>query len=126
MANLTGITLNFDNNTTQTINVGPQKTTIRTPFGLVDLTGSQPMAPTGVEVADNPGNYDNTSFDPLLYVLPRFWNSQEINQRMWADWFVLGDRDNALDYMAKTLGKPLNMNRLSQNQRKRLNIERLD
>ena len=40
MATLIAINLLFDNGTSQTIQVGPQQTTIKTPFGVVNLTES--------------------------------------------------------------------------------------
>lgn len=124
MPALIAINLLFDNGTSQTVQVGPQATSIKTPFGVVDLTGSQNKAPTGVEVADNPGTYDGTSFDPTLYIPPRFWNGEITGiYATWADWFK-ADRNEALDYLQNKgiLGKPLNLNRLGEGQKKRMGL----
>ena len=123
MATLIAINLLFDNGTSQTIQVGPQQTTIKTPFGVVNLTESQPLAPTGVDIADNPGKYDGTSFDPTIYALPRMWNGNVVNQNIWAEWYK-ADPVQAMDYLANKgiLGKPMNLSRLSDSQKKRMGI----
>lgn len=70
MPQLTKITLGFDDNTQQEISVGPQATTVETPFGVVSLSGGQPEPPKPAEIAANPGRFDGTLYDPTIGTNP--------------------------------------------------------
>lgn len=125
MPALTKITLTFDNGLTQDIAIGPQATKITTPFGIVDLTASVPKAPTGPEVAANPGEYDGTANDPTMTMAPTFWDGAFVPpappKHTMADLFRL-DPDLARAVWAANLRAPLDESRLSTAQKRRMGL----
>lgn len=125
MANLKSVVLEFENGTQQVINVNAP-TMIQTPFGSIDLSAPPIHAVTPDMIASNPGQYENTQFDPTLEGLPTFWNDSNGDQQMlgsygtWAN-FYKANPDKALEFFKYShAGHDLNMNNLSDRQRQRL------
>lgn len=128
---LVSISLNFSNGTVQTITVGPQATSIKTPFGLINLAAQAPVAPTRDQIADNPGKYDGTGFDPTLGGVPMSFfveSKQELELtgtfRNWGEWYKASPVSATL-YISQPgiLGKSLNLANLSAGQKARMGIK---
>lgn len=128
MPSVNKLTLSFDNGTTQDIQVGPQQTTIQTPFGQVELGVIKPKAPTGAEFAANPGKYANTSFDRTLASIPSLWDDG-VNEPWhlttymnWADWYK-SNPTLAIQYLKENLKADLNFSNLDPSQKQRMGIQ---
>jgi hypothetical protein len=121
---LVGIQLMFaDGNggfTIQTLSVGPQSTTIQTPFGVVDLAKPAPKAPTGPEVAANPSAFDGTSWDPSLYGLPLFFDGEQVRPTWAEEMKYAPEQGRAI--LKAMLKAVLDETKLTVGQRKRLGL----
>jgi len=97
------------------------------PFNPDNNPVSTTPAPTGVQVADNPGAYAGTSFDPLIQAVScravsLFSGDGVAVFPTWGEWFKV-EPFGALDYFTVTHnGHKLNFNNLSGNQRQSLGL----
>lgn len=126
MADIASIVLNFNNGTSATVLVSPTAATVETPFGRVNLAQPAPRAPSGPEIASNPGLYDgDPASDPTLGHAPQFWEGEYLppyppNQRMCD--MARADIEMARAVWKHNLGAPLDESKLTPAQRKRCGL----
>ena len=126
MANVTSIQLNFSDGTSQLVPVGPKPTSIDTPFGTIDMTGSQEPAPT--TVGSTPGAFSGTRWDPITAAPPYTWDDEDgdglvhlSHLKCIGDWY----KDNPAQffrYWQWKYGAPLDKSKLSAAQKKIMGI----
>lgn len=125
MADITSIVINFNNGVSATVLVSPTATTVDTPLGRVNLAQAAPKAPTGLEIATNPGVYDGDPQDPTMAWAPTWWEGSPVPpappKNTMADLYRINP-DLARAVWRHNLGVTLDEDRLSPAQRKRCGL----
>lgn len=123
---VTSIQINYSDGTSQVVPVGAQPTSVDTPFGKVDLTGSQQPAPT--TVGSTPGMFSGTRYDPITAAPPYIWDDADgegtvhlSHLRMTGEWFKAAPAQFAR-YWKQKYGVDLDINTLSAAQKKIMGI----